>query len=86
MGDTRNVYISVTDNGLGIPASEQAMIFEKFQRGAAARAGGAPGSGLGLALVRAIITAHAGHIAVDSRSITGSNFRITLPRVSGGSP
>ena len=83
VGDAKNVYISVTDNGLGISATEQAVIFEKFRRGAAARAGAAAGSGLGLALVRAIVAAHAGHIAVTSQVDQGSSFRITLPRVVG---
>ena len=83
VGDSKNVYISVTDNGLGIPLAEQAVIFEKFRRGAAARAGTAPGSGLGLALVRAIVAAHAGHVALTSQVDRGSTFRITLPRMVG---
>lgn len=82
-GDGKNVHISVTDNGLGISPAEQAVIFEKFRRGAAARAGAAAGSGLGLALVRAIVTAHAGHVALTSVVDRGSTFRITLPRVAG---
>ena len=83
VGDAKNVYISVTDNGLGISVGEQGVIFEKFQRGAAARTRAAQGSGLGLALVRAIVSAHAGHIAVSSQIDHGSTFRITLPRVVG---
>jgi len=56
--DPGHVYISVTDNGVGISAGEQKVIFDKFQRGAAAQERGGLGSGLGLALVRAIVTAH----------------------------
>ena len=68
------------DNGLGIPVSEQELIFDKFQRGAAARERGGPGSGLGLALVRAIVAAHDGSIDVQSKLDHGATFRIVLPR------
>jgi len=80
VADAKHVYISVIDNGQGIPAAEQAAIFEKFQRGKAALARGGTGSGLGLAIVRAIVSAHAGRIEVRSEVDQGSSFKITLPR------
>lgn len=78
--DAKHVTITVTDNGVGIPRGEQAAIFEKFQRGSAAINGGSPGSGLGLALVRAVIEAHHGKVDVRSEPERGARMRIVLPR------
>jgi two-component system phosphate regulon sensor histidine kinase PhoR len=79
-GDEKHVTIAVVDNGVGIPRLEQDAIFEKFQRGSAAEDRGSPGSGLGLALVRAIVEAHRGKIDVKSDGTHGARFRIVLPR------
>jgi two-component system phosphate regulon sensor histidine kinase PhoR len=78
-GDSGRVVIAVTDNGAGIPATEQPRIFDKFQRGASAVDSGVPGAGLGLAIVRAIVRAHRGRVDLRSSSGAGSSFRITLP-------
>jgi len=74
----RQVAITVEDNGPGIPRHEQAMVFDKFERGKAAIDSGRPGSGLGLALVRAIVEAHRGRIEVESERNHGARFRIVL--------
>jgi two-component system phosphate regulon sensor histidine kinase PhoR len=79
-GDLKNVSISVSDNGIGIPRGEQEAIFEKFQRGSAVQDAGTPGTGLGLAIVRAVVTAHRGKVEVRSHVDRGSIFRIRLPR------
>ena len=72
------VAITVTDNGPGIPANEEELIFEKFHRGAPKSAPG--GAGLGLALCRAIVEAHGGRIMAANRSEGGALFRIELPQ------
>jgi two-component system phosphate regulon sensor histidine kinase PhoR len=78
--DAKHITITVTDNGVGIPRGEQAAIFEKFQRGSAGINGGSPGSGLGLALVRAVVEAHHGKVDVRSEPDRGARLRIVLPR------
>lgn len=78
--DGRHVWIVVTDNGIGIPADEQKIIFEKFERGTAAIDRDSTGSGLGLSIVQAIAKAHRGKVEVHSEPHRGARFRITLPR------
>lgn len=73
------VAISVRDHGLGIPKAEQQAVFDKFVRGSAARASGANGTGLGLAMVRQIVRAHGGAVRVVSAPGQGSTFTIELP-------
>ncbi|UCF14287.1 MAG: hypothetical protein JSW59_12805 [Phycisphaerales bacterium] len=73
------VAIRVRDHGLGIARSEQERIFEKFFRASSAEAAGVRGTGLGLAMVRHIVTAHGGQLDVESRPGGGSVFTILLP-------
>lgn len=74
------IELSVTDNGAGIPRSEQRHIFDKFERGRGAIDSRTKGVGLGLATVRAIVRAHNGRIGVSSRPGHGAVFRILLRR------
>ena len=78
----RHVAITVADNGAGIPREEQRAVFDKVERGRAAIDGGQPGSGLGLAVVRAIVTAHGGKINLESEPHHGSRFKIVLRQVT----
>jgi signal transduction histidine kinase len=69
----------VSDHGRGIPAAELSRIFEPFYRGADALARQVHGNGLGLSLVKRIVAAHGGRVAVTTRAGVGSSFTISLP-------
>jgi two-component system phosphate regulon sensor histidine kinase PhoR len=75
----RWIELTVRDNGPGIDPSEQRAIFEQFQRGRAADASGAPGVGLGLSFVRAIVRGHGGKLDFESRP-GQTAFRIRIKR------
>jgi two-component system phosphate regulon sensor histidine kinase PhoR len=75
----RRVEIIVRDNGAGIDPEEQRSIYEQFRRGRAAHESGAPGMGLGLAFVRAIVRGHRGKLDFHSRP-GETTFRIRLKR------
>lgn len=75
--DDRRVLIEVHDNGPGIPADELAQVWDELYRGQGAR--GTPGSGLGLALARAIVLRHGGRVAIESRQGLGTIAKIALP-------
>jgi len=77
------VEIAVSDRGLGIAAGEQDRIFEPFYRAPDVVAAQIQGAGLGLSLVKRIVEAHGGHIAVTSAPGTGSTFTVMLPAATG---
>jgi len=78
------VQVSVADTGIGIPAGELGRIFEAFHQvdGSASRAHG--GVGLGLALVRRLVTSLKAEITVESVEGRGSTFTVRLPAALGG--
>lgn len=69
--------IWVRDEGPGIPADEQRLIFERFARSQSVR--GTGGAGLGLAIVKAIAEAHGGRVELDSTLGAGARFTIVIP-------
>jgi len=80
--DRSRLRIRVRDEGLGIPAGEHRAIFDKFVRGATAKAERIKGTGIGLAMVEHIVKAHGGDVRVESAVGAGSTFTIALPVVS----
>lgn len=77
----RWVEIAVCDTGPGIPAAEQPRVFDRFFRGEAARRA-APGSGIGLAIVRASIESFGGQVELRSEPGRGTTVLFRCPRAS----
>jgi two-component system sensor histidine kinase KdpD len=75
---------SVADRGAGIDDLERSMIFDKFYRGQSQRYR-VQGTGMGLAIVKAIVEAHGGRIEVTSQLGQGSVFSFGLPLAQGNS-
>ena len=73
-----NAVLDVSDTGVGISAAEQEHVFERFFRTRNAAAREISGTGLGLTIVKAIVDAHQGTIALTSEVGWGSTFRVRL--------
>ena len=76
------VDLCVSDQGIGIPASEIDRIFERFYRVDPARHRSTGGTGLGLSIVKHVAASHGGDVRVWSVEGQGSTFTLTLPRKS----
>lgn len=77
--------LDVDDDGPGIAEADRERVFERWVRLDGARDRAAGGAGLGLALVRAIATAHGGDVAVTSSPLGGARFRVRLPSADSDS-
>jgi signal transduction histidine kinase len=76
-GGTGHVRLTVRDEGPGIAPEHQERIFGQFERAAPSES--VPGMGLGLWLVRRIVTAHGGAVTLDSTPGQGATFSVVLP-------
>ncbi|WZL73707.1 MASE3 domain-containing protein [Clostridiaceae bacterium 35-E11] len=74
-----SVLISVKDTGIGIPENMLETVFDRFKQVASVSKRNQEGSGIGLSLVKSIITLHGGRISVKSEMNKGSEFLIELP-------
>ncbi|MEI7054804.1 HAMP domain-containing sensor histidine kinase [Nocardioides sp. CCNWLW239] len=71
--------ISVTDNGVGIPAAEQSQVLTEFYRGSSQAIGGRKGVGLGLSIVDRVAHRHDGRVTLRSETGTGTRVSLVLP-------
>lgn len=82
---TEHAEVRVRDHGRGVPADLQEMIFQPFRQAEESDARTHGGSGIGLAICRAIVAQHGGDIGVESHAGAGSTFWFTIP-LSGNHP
>ena len=75
----RQLTMSVSDTGIGIPPEKQALLFQPFTQLDSSLARKYDGTGLGLALVRRLTELHGGHVSLVSEPERGSCFTVTLP-------
>jgi len=78
--DSKDVFIQIKDQGIGIPDHEKENVFQKFYRIGSEETRTTKGTGLGLYIVKGIVYAHKGKIAVEDNFPVGSIFNITLPK------
>jgi signal transduction histidine kinase len=74
-----SVVVEVRDTGMGIPKEELPALFDRFHRSNAARGRKSSGTGLGLMIVKKLVSAHGGRVWAESREGRGSTFRFSLP-------
>jgi signal transduction histidine kinase len=73
----KQLLITVQDQGIGIPAQDLARLFERYHRGSNVK--GIVGTGIGLYLVKVVVSLHGGDVLVESTEREGSRFIVKLP-------
>lgn len=74
-----HLHIAVSDTGGGIASEDRSRVFERFYRADNALIAGLGETGVGLAIVKALVEAHRGHVWVESEMGAGTTFHFTLP-------
>ena len=77
--DDGTAVLTVEDDGPGIAPEQRELVFERFTRLDESRSRDVGGAGLGLAIVRAVVEAHAGTVTVDDSPIGGARFTVRIP-------
>jgi two-component system OmpR family sensor kinase len=80
--DPQSVTLRVRDHGPGLPTGSPEQLFERFWRSEPGRERGRAGAGLGLAITRAVVEAHGGHISARQAAGGGAEFTVQLPKAT----
>jgi two-component system phosphate regulon sensor histidine kinase PhoR len=75
----QNIFLTITDNGIGVPKESLTKIFETFYRVQSGNIQNVRGNGIGLSYAKKIVELHGGTITVESQINVGSSFKITFP-------
>jgi two-component system, OmpR family, sensor histidine kinase AdeS len=78
--DSSSAILEIVDHGPGLPEGADGIAFDRFWRGEASRSRNTGGSGLGLAVVRAIVEAHGGRATLSNHAGGGAIFEMRLPQ------
>jgi two-component system sensor histidine kinase BaeS len=78
-GTNKSAIIKVRDNGIGISQEEHSLIFERFYRTDKSRNRKTGGAGIGLTIVKSIVSAHGGSVSAESNTEEGSCFIVSIP-------
>ncbi|MDR1245988.1 MAG: HAMP domain-containing histidine kinase [Clostridiales Family XIII bacterium] len=81
--ETDSGIVKVKDTGIGIPEDELSSVFERFYRTDKSRNRKLGGAGIGLTIVKSIVSAHGGDVSVESRPEQGSLFTVRIPKAGG---
>ncbi len=74
------VIISIEDQGIGISEEDLKYVFERFYRADKSRTRATGGTGIGLTIVKSIVSSHGGEVKLESKLGEGSKFTIILPK------
>lgn len=83
-GRDGEMVLAVTDTGIGIAADDIPMLFKRYSKASRSGTNGEAGNGLGLSIVKELVEAHHGTVAVESIPGEGTTMRVLFPRVQDG--